>query len=119
MRLTTYHDAVPLSRNLGALTSWTPLGLHGLLRECFTFTFITDGSAQIRIYKFRVFSNCMMFLPSCVKIRLLVQELLELVDTQTWWYHKSGFSYTIRKKKVQKQVLLNVKLVSLASRWVR
>ena len=35
VRLTTYHHTVPLSRNLGALTSQTPLGLHGLVRECF------------------------------------------------------------------------------------
>ena len=27
VRLTTYHHLVPLSRNLGALTSWKPLGL--------------------------------------------------------------------------------------------
>jgi len=27
VRLTTYHHPVPLSRNLGALTSWNPLGL--------------------------------------------------------------------------------------------
>ena len=27
MRLTTYHHPVPLSRNLGTLTSWNPLGL--------------------------------------------------------------------------------------------
>ena len=27
VRLTTYHQPVPLSRNLGALTSWNPLGL--------------------------------------------------------------------------------------------
>jgi len=25
--LTTYHHSVPLSRNLGTLTSWNPLGL--------------------------------------------------------------------------------------------
>ena len=29
VRLTTYHHPVPLSRNLGALTSWNPLGLSG------------------------------------------------------------------------------------------
>ena len=39
VRMTTYHHTVPLSRILGALTSYTPLGLHGLLRVCFTFTF--------------------------------------------------------------------------------
>ena len=27
VRLITYHHTVPLSRNLGALTSWNPLGL--------------------------------------------------------------------------------------------
>ena len=27
VRLTTYHHPVPLSRNLGASTSWNPLGL--------------------------------------------------------------------------------------------
>ena len=27
IRLTTYHHPVPLSRNLGTLTSWSPLGL--------------------------------------------------------------------------------------------
>jgi hypothetical protein len=27
VRLTTYHHPGPLSRNLGALTSWNPLGL--------------------------------------------------------------------------------------------
>ena len=27
LRLTTYHHPVPLSRNLGTLSSWNPLGL--------------------------------------------------------------------------------------------
>jgi hypothetical protein len=27
VRLTTYHLRVPMSRNLGALTSWNPVGL--------------------------------------------------------------------------------------------
>jgi len=29
VRLTTYHHPVPLSRNLGTLTSWNPLGHSG------------------------------------------------------------------------------------------
>ena len=29
IRLTTYHHRVPLSRNLGTLTSWNPLGHSG------------------------------------------------------------------------------------------
>jgi len=30
VRLTTYHHPVQLSRNLGTLTSWNPLGTSGL-----------------------------------------------------------------------------------------
>jgi len=30
VRLTTYHHPVPLSRNLGTLTSWNSLGTWGL-----------------------------------------------------------------------------------------
>jgi len=29
LRFTTYHHPVPLSRNLGTLTSWNPLGHSG------------------------------------------------------------------------------------------
>jgi len=29
VRLTTYHHPVPLSRNLGTLTSWNPVGPSG------------------------------------------------------------------------------------------
>jgi hypothetical protein len=29
LRLTNYHFDVPMSRNLGALTSWNPVGLFG------------------------------------------------------------------------------------------
>ena len=29
LTLTTYHHPVPLSRNLGTLTSWNPLGYSG------------------------------------------------------------------------------------------
>ena len=41
VKLTKYHHTVPLSRNLGALTSLTPLGLHGPLWESVTFTSLT------------------------------------------------------------------------------
>ena len=49
VRLTTYHHPVPLSRNLGALTSWNPLGLSrpvmGLLsyKHFFEDTFILEN----------------------------------------------------------------------------
>jgi hypothetical protein len=46
VRLTTYHHPVPLSRNLGTLTSWNPLGTSGpvkgliYLYACNKFYFI-------------------------------------------------------------------------------
>ena len=33
IRLTTYHLHVPMSRNLGALTSWNPVGLFRPVME--------------------------------------------------------------------------------------
>jgi len=60
VRLTTYHHPVPLSRNLGALTFWNPLGLSrpvmGLL---YLFLFhknnnikdpVVRKSSSIRVY---------------------------------------------------------------------
>ena len=48
VRLTTYHHPVPLSRNLGALTSWNPLGLSrpvmGLL---YLYLYIKSGWKRI------------------------------------------------------------------------
>ena len=45
LRLTTYHHPVPLSRNLGALTSWNPLGLSrpvtGLLYLFYLFNIVS------------------------------------------------------------------------------
>jgi hypothetical protein len=42
VRLTTYHLHVPMSRNLGALTSWNPVGLFrpvmGKLCFCYRFS---------------------------------------------------------------------------------
>ena len=50
VRLTTYHDPVPLSRNLGTLTSWNPLGLSrpvmGLL-----YLYLTEQLFGIRVGK--------------------------------------------------------------------
>jgi hypothetical protein len=37
IRLTTYHLHVPMSRNLGALTSWNPVGLFRPVMGLFTF----------------------------------------------------------------------------------
>ena len=59
VRLTTYHYPVPLSRNLGTLSSWNPLGLSrpvmGLLYLFFFFMktnihfFIISRSVSLRI----------------------------------------------------------------------
>ena len=52
VKLTTYHHPVPLSRNLGTLTSWNPLGLSrpvmGLL-YLFTFTLKYTRIRRIQI----------------------------------------------------------------------
>ena len=47
VRLTTYHDPVPLSRNLGALTSWNPLDLsRPVMGLIFTTSYRTKHSAR-------------------------------------------------------------------------
>ena len=39
VRLTTYHTYVPISRNLGALTSWNPAGLfRPVMGQIYLFT---------------------------------------------------------------------------------
>jgi hypothetical protein len=41
VRLTTYHLHVPMSRNLGALTSWNPVGLfRPVMGQLYLFTLI-------------------------------------------------------------------------------
>ena len=51
IRMTTYHNPVPLSRNLGTLTSWNPLGhsrtLTGLLYLCFYILHLTNFSPYV------------------------------------------------------------------------
>jgi len=51
LRLTTYHHPVPLSRNLGALTSWNPLGLSRpvleLLYLYYTKILLGDFNAKV------------------------------------------------------------------------
>ena len=54
VRLTTYHHPVPLSRNLGTLTSWNPLGLSrpvmGLL-YLFIYQYFRGLQESISIYQ--------------------------------------------------------------------
>ena len=46
VRLTTYHHPVPLSRNLGTLTTWNPLGLS---RPVTVTAFTATGTSNIYI----------------------------------------------------------------------
>jgi hypothetical protein len=51
VRLTTYHLHVPMSRNLGALTSWNPVGLfRPVMGQLFTKTIIFETRLYIYIY---------------------------------------------------------------------
>jgi hypothetical protein len=43
IRLITYHLHVPVSRNLGALTSWNPVGLFRPVMGLFTFFIFYQG----------------------------------------------------------------------------
>jgi hypothetical protein len=55
IRLTTYHHPVPLSRNLGTLTSWNPLGLSGPVMELlyhFYLLLYNMGTVHVIIYCF-------------------------------------------------------------------
>ena len=53
VRLTTYHYLVPLSRNLGTLTSWNPLGhsrsVMGLLYLFFLHKFVSQQCTQVNV----------------------------------------------------------------------
>jgi hypothetical protein len=49
VRLTTYHQPVPLSRNLGILTSWSPLGLsRPVMGTALPLTCLWNINVQIR-----------------------------------------------------------------------
>ena len=55
VRLTTYHHPVPLSRNLGTLTSWNPLGLSrpvmGLLYlYIYTYTYTHTQTSGANLF---------------------------------------------------------------------
>jgi len=51
VRLKTYHHPVPLSRNLGALTSWNPLGLSRPVKDCFTFLPYESFASPANVFK--------------------------------------------------------------------
>ena len=58
VRLTTYHHPVPLSRNLGTLTSWNPLGLsRSVMRLIYLYVHLYRHS-------FRKFKFLLVFVSS-------------------------------------------------------
>jgi len=73
VRLTTYHHPVPLSRNLGALTSWNPLGLSrhviGLI-YFFTFRVLTEIKSN-EMYELNEIINKWVILREIYKMRTL------------------------------------------------
>jgi len=53
VRLTTYHNPVPLSRNLGNLTSWNPLGLFRHVMGLFYLYYQdTDDNSSVNLQNF-------------------------------------------------------------------
>jgi len=62
LKLTTYHHPVPLSRNLGTVTSWNPLGLSrpvmGLIYPGICFT--TEGEKTRKKASVRVAEGCQL-----------------------------------------------------------
>ena len=51
VRLTTYHHPVPLSRNLGTLTSWNPLGTSGNVTGMIYFCMFGVGSGNVSMQR--------------------------------------------------------------------
>jgi hypothetical protein len=50
VRLTTYHLHVPMSRNLGALTSWNPVGLFKPVMGQLNINIMEAVQLQLYIY---------------------------------------------------------------------
>ena len=96
VRLTTYHHPVPLSRNLGALTSWNPMGLSrpvmGLI--CLFAFYVEQGVAArnwipghsyvktLRIEFDQIWSRCMESADSCSLATDSTVWLLKLIFTR-------------------------------------
>jgi len=53
VRLTTYHHPVPLSRNLGTLTSWNPLGLSRPVMGLIYIYLLQRKNIFTRLFTFR------------------------------------------------------------------
>ena len=91
VRLTTYHHPVLLSQNLGALTSWNPLGLSrpvmGLL-YLYLFTAFWYMTPYILVYRNQRFgrSCCIPPLgPPWRRRHVLFILVLALLGCYTWW----------------------------------
>ena len=97
VRLTTYHHPVPLSRNLGTLTSWNPLGSSGPLAELFlllrVLTYIygrrNDSELKWNILLWRTF---MQYLGSSASAGDWVFWFTWGFECLSKWFHKYGLA---------------------------
>jgi len=88
IRLTTYHYPVPLSRNLGTLTSWNPLGLSRPIMGLLYFTLLYSFVA--RFSKVRTVDSA-----ACVRRGLCIVFLLQHeLESQKYPHLKSCACYT-------------------------
>ena len=104
VRLTTYHHPVPLSRNLGALTSWNPLGLSRPLM----------GLLYLYLYSSESFRTCRIVL-SCNTCDWRTHELLWLRA----YAHLHTRGYTCRQVEagIRNKDLISNKLHLIQSLW--
>ena len=77
MRLTTYHNTVPLSRNLGTSTSWNPLGPSGPVTGLLYLYFYDIGklflgcknarmaTVSLLLFHFRICYYLFLYLLNC------------------------------------------------------
>jgi len=96
VRLTTYHHPVPLSRNLGNLTSWNPLGLSRSVMGLIYLDFYFISSLMIHFTPYIIFLilNSVILLhpaaffihnnPLCVQKFLCPSLLSQTTDLCEW-----------------------------------
>ena len=69
VRLTTYHNPVPLSRNLGTLTSWNLVGLsRSVMGLLYLTLFVTFIHRNINIRLLDRPTNLILTLRTCMKV---------------------------------------------------
>ena len=102
VRLTTYHHTVPLSRNLGALTSQNPLGLH---RPVMGELYLLPPRRQFRICLFSAVPNSesgdydLPLIYSCIFLLCYSFAFISEISFMTFHVTKKG-KFESRSEKV-------------------